>query len=232
MTAGGLRGDRQFSGDLCVRQPLRDESRHGELAGRQRAPWLVGGDVTARHPLQRIRPIRERPTVQSGRHRAGVPGQRDRIGEPVRAGKAVRQVEARPGRLPDPSPLVPSVDRGLQRLARHTGRARSESDQTLAVIECRSRHGRHRREVLGTGREPGLSLRGPSGRLLGADSGDDERYQEGTLTDRSCPLQGVVAALGGPVGSVGEKGGLGEPPERREDQVDGAALLPNRQRGG
>jgi hypothetical protein len=72
---------------------------------------------------------------------------------------------------------------------------------------------------------------GSPGRLLGSDSGHDEWRQESPLARRTRPLECVATVPCRLVGTVGEESGLREAPERREDEIDRAAVQSNRECG-
>src|SRR4029079_17114070 len=114
MAARGLGGDAERIGDLCIRVALGHEPGHGEFAGGQWPPRFVDHDTPASLTLNGVGPVGEWLAVEAGGDRADLDCEGHRVGISVRADVTRGEIEAGPGRLPDPSDAVPTTDGRIQ----------------------------------------------------------------------------------------------------------------------
>ena len=81
--------------------------------------------------------ILERSAAEPLGRLADLVEQRQRVEMTVAADEAAGEVDARPGRLPDPAEGVPAAHGGFEARARRDRRARREADEALGVVERR-----------------------------------------------------------------------------------------------
>ena len=225
-----LRGDRQLPGDLGVGQAVGDEASHLEFAARQRSPRLVERAAAAGGPCQLFGPCQQRRAPESLRHLAGDGQHAGRLAHPVRAEQATGQVEPCPRRFPDPAAVVPTVDGGFEHLAGHAGRAGSQLREPLDVVDGRSQVRRPAPDLGDDRLGPAVGGVGTTGPEEGPHPGHREGSEQGLFADRGRALERVGTSFRGRDRVPAVQLRLGQSPQRRQDQVDRAAVLAARQR--